>query len=146
MTRAWRRLALLPVMLLALAGVSGCGETKAGEDAAAQPPSQEEELEQKHERQQQHEQQQNEQTEERAADSATAPSSESPSSESSEGSSGEDEEVGSSSHATDAQFCSEHECIGSFTKERGRIVECSDGSYSHAGGNSGACSHHGGEN
>jgi hypothetical protein len=146
MTPAWKRLALLAVMLLALACMSGCGETTAKEEAAAQPPSQEEELEQKHERQEQHEQQQREQAEERAADSTTAPSSESPSSESSEGSSGEDEEVGSSSRTTDAQFCSEHECIGSFTKERGTIVECSDGSYSHAGGVSGACSHHGGEN
>ena len=57
---------------------------------------------------------------------------------------GEDE-VGSSSHAGDAKFCSEHECIGSFTTEEGHVVECSDGSYSHAGGISGACSHHGGE-
>jgi sRNA-binding protein len=128
-------------MLLALAGVSGCGETTAEGEAAAQPTSQEEEREQKHERQEQHEQQQQEQAEE----STTAPSSESPSSESSEGSSGEDEEVGSSSQATDAQFCSEHECVGSFATQRDTIVECSDGSYSHAGGIRGACSHHGGE-
>lgn len=59
--------------------------------------------------------------------------------------SGETDEVGSSSHATDAEFCSEHECIGSFTTEEGTIVECSDETYSHAGGISGACSHHGGE-
>jgi hypothetical protein len=58
---------------------------------------------------------------------------------------GEADEVGSSSHATDAEFCSEHECIGSFTAEEGTIVECSDETYSHAGGISGACSHHGGE-
>jgi hypothetical protein len=60
-------------------------------------------------------------------------------------SSGGEDEVGSSSHATDAKFCSEHECIGSFTTEGGTVVECSDGTYSHAGGISGACSHHGGE-
>jgi hypothetical protein len=59
--------------------------------------------------------------------------------------SGEEDEVGSSSHATDAQFCSEHQCIGSFETEDGTIVECSDGSYSHSGGISGACSDHGGE-
>jgi hypothetical protein len=58
---------------------------------------------------------------------------------------GEEDRVGSSSHATDAKFCSEHECIGSFQTEGGTIVECSDGTYSHAGGISGACSHHGGE-
>jgi hypothetical protein len=58
---------------------------------------------------------------------------------------GEEDEVGSPSHATDAAFCSEHDCIGSFTTEGGTIVECSDHSYSHAGGISGACSDHGGE-
>jgi hypothetical protein len=58
--------------------------------------------------------------------------------------SGEDE-VGSYSHAGDQSFCNSHECIGSFTTESGTIVQCSDGSYSHAGGISGACSHHGGE-
>jgi hypothetical protein len=59
---------------------------------------------------------------------------------------GEDEdEIGSSSHSTDAKFCSEHECIGSFTTEDGTVVKCSDGTYSHAGGISGACSDHGGE-
>jgi hypothetical protein len=57
---------------------------------------------------------------------------------------GEDE-VGSSSHATDTKFCEEHECIGAFTTEEGTIVECSDGTYSHAGGIQGACSDHGGE-
>jgi hypothetical protein len=73
------------------------------------------------------------------------PSGEPPPSEPPSSSSGEEDEVGSSSHATDAQFCSQHECIGSFETEGGTIVECSDGSYSHAGGISGACSHHGGE-
>lgn len=57
---------------------------------------------------------------------------------------GEDE-IGSSSHSTDAKFCSEHECIGNFTTEDGTVVKCSDGTYSHAGGISGACSDHGGE-
>jgi hypothetical protein len=57
----------------------------------------------------------------------------------------EEDEVGSASHAGDTKFCGEHECIGSFTTEEGTVVECSDGAYSHAGGISGACSHHGGE-
>lgn len=55
------------------------------------------------------------------------------------------EEVGSYSHADDAGFCSAHTCIGDFQGEGGYIVECQDGTYSHAGGISGACSHHGGE-
>jgi hypothetical protein len=55
------------------------------------------------------------------------------------------ETVGSSSHTTDSEFCSAHACIGSFTTENGTIVECSDGTYSHAGGIAGACSDHGGE-
>jgi len=57
---------------------------------------------------------------------------------------GEDE-VGSYSHATDETFCEEHECIGDFEGEEGYVVECVDGSYSHAGGIQGACSDHGGE-
>jgi hypothetical protein len=69
-----------------------------------------------------------------------------PGEESSPGSSSEEEdEVGSPSHAGDQTFCEEHECIGSFTSEEGTVVECSDGTYSHAGGLSGACSDHGGE-
>ena len=60
-------------------------------------------------------------------------------------SSSEEDKVGSSSHATDGKFCEEHECEGDFTGEPGTIVQCSDGSYSHAGGISGACSDHGGE-
>lgn len=59
--------------------------------------------------------------------------------------SGEEDEVGSSSHAGDAKFCEEHTCIGSFTTEEGEVVECTDGTFSHAGGISGACSDHGGE-
>jgi hypothetical protein len=65
------------------------------------------------------------------------------------GGSGEEEssqdEVGSYSHAGDEAFCLEHECIGDFEGEDGYVVECEDGSYSHAGGKSGACSDHGGE-
>jgi hypothetical protein len=58
-------------------------------------------------------------------------------------STGEDE-VGSYSHATDEAFCHEHECIGNFESEPGYVVECTDGTFSHAGGISGSCSHHGG--
>lgn len=79
---------------------------------------------------------------------ASSPANESKGSEpeESEGDGGEaEDEVGSASHATDATFCSEHECIGNFTTEDGTIVKCSDGTYSHAGGISGACSDHGGE-
>lgn len=61
------------------------------------------------------------------------------------GSSGSSEGVGSTSHAGDAAFCASHTCIGDFEGEDGSIVECADGTYSHAGGLSGACSHHGGE-
>lgn len=52
---------------------------------------------------------------------------------------------GSSSHATDAQFCSTHECIENFGSGHGYIVQCADGQWSHSGGLSGACSDHGGE-
>jgi hypothetical protein len=62
-----------------------------------------------------------------------------------EGKSGEREGPDSYSHAEDTKFCQEHECIGSFETESGSVVKCSDGTYSHAGGISGACSHHGGE-
>jgi hypothetical protein len=56
-----------------------------------------------------------------------------------------EDEAGSYSHASDESFCQEHECIGEFESEDGYVVECADGSYSHAGGKSGACSDHGGE-
>ena len=72
-----------------------------------------------------------------------APATTSPS-EGSGSEEGEEDEVGSSSHAGDAKFCEEHECIGEFGSEPG-TVERSDGSYSHSGGISGACSDHGGE-
>ena len=48
-------------------------------------------------------------------------------------------------HSGDQSFCSTHECIGEYESEPGTVVECSDGSFSHAGGIQGACSHHGGE-
>ena len=51
-------------------------------------------------------------------------------------SSGEDE-VGSYSHEGDEAFCNMHECIGNFDSEDGYVVECSDGTFSHAGGISG---------
>jgi hypothetical protein len=51
---------------------------------------------------------------------------------------------GSTSHATDAEFCSTHACIPYFPYGRGRIVECRDDQWSHSGGISGACSYHGG--
>jgi hypothetical protein len=57
----------------------------------------------------------------------------------------ESEGPGSESHAEDAKFCSEHECIGNFDNGHGTVVQCSDGEWSHSGGISGACSDHGGE-
>ena len=55
------------------------------------------------------------------------------------------EQPGSSSHATDDQFCSTHQCIENFPNGNGSIVQCQDGEWSHSGGLSGACSDHGGE-
>ena len=44
-----------------------------------------------------------------------------------------------------AAFCSYFNCIPSFWQStNGYVAECSDGTYSHSGGVSGACSHHGG--
>jgi hypothetical protein len=144
-----RRIRLLlttTITVLALGGMVGCGETKAEEEAKARTSAQEEQ----HERQ---ERQQEKQAKESSAPPSSESSEESKPSESSKpsegeasgGSSGEKDEVGSSSHATDSEFCNEHTCIGSFESEGGTIVECSDGTYSHAGGISGSCSHHGGE-
>jgi hypothetical protein len=62
------------------------------------------------------------------------------------GSGGEKEGPGSTSHAEDTQFCSTHTCIANFENGNGTVVECNDGEWSHSGGLSGACSHHGGEN
>jgi hypothetical protein len=144
---ARRRWLMVVLALLMLGGVAGCGETKAEEEAKARTTAQEEQ----HERQEQ--QQQEKQAKESSAPPSSESSEESKPSESSKpsegeasgGSSGEKDEVGSSSHATDSEFCNEHTCIGSFESEGGTIVECSDGTYSHAGGISGSCSHHGGE-
>jgi hypothetical protein len=55
------------------------------------------------------------------------------------------ESPGSTSHATDDQFCSAHACIENFPNGNGYIVQCSDGEWSHSGGLRGACSDHGGE-
>jgi len=132
-----KRLLLILAPVAFAAPLSGC--TKADEEAASTTPAQEE-------RQQ-------------PATPSSPPPGESPPSQSSgsespggSGGSGsessggsEQDEVWSPSHAGDSQFCSEHTCIGSFTTEEGTVVECSDGTYSHAGGISGACSHHGGE-
>jgi hypothetical protein len=42
-------------------------------------------------------------------------------------------------------FCSTHSCIDNFYNGSGYIVQCADGMWSHSGGESGACSWHGGE-
>lgn len=55
------------------------------------------------------------------------------------------EDVGSLSHAGDAEFCSTHSCIASFSSGAGAVVQCADGEYGHSGGIQGACSDHGGE-
>ena len=45
-----------------------------------------------------------------------------------------------------SNFCGYFNCIPSFwTSTNGYVDECTDGTYSHSGGVSGACSHHGGE-
>lgn len=56
------------------------------------------------------------------------------------------EGVGSYDHSGDAAFCAVNQCEGNFYNEPGYIVQCNDGTYSHAGGIQGACSYHGGEN
>ena len=55
------------------------------------------------------------------------------------------EGAGSYSHADDSGFCSSHQCIANFPNGNGYVVQCVDGEWSHSGGLSGACSHHGGE-
>lgn len=45
-----------------------------------------------------------------------------------------------------SNFCDYFNCIPSFWQStNGYVDECNDGTYSHSGGRSGACSHHGGE-
>ena len=60
-------------------------------------------------------------------------------------STGTAEGPGSYSHAGDAAFCSTHACIANFPNGNGYVVQCTDGTWSHSGGLSGACSDHGGE-
>jgi hypothetical protein len=141
LTSRLKRLAMLAVALMALGGgLSGCGETKAEEDHGNTAGQES-----------QSEQQPDEEEAPAPSGGSSTPrgkssrSRESPPSKSSGDSSGEQDEAGSSSHASDSSFCSEHHCIGSFTTEGGTIVACSDGTYTHAGGLSGACSGHGGE-
>ena len=53
--------------------------------------------------------------------------------------------AGSRTHgSTPSGFCTTHKCIPSFDNGRGTIVQCADGEWSHSGGLSGVCSHHGG--
>ena len=56
------------------------------------------------------------------------------------------EAPGSTSHATDMEFCTTHACIPNFPDGNGYIVQCADGAWSHSGGLSGACSDHGENN
>jgi hypothetical protein len=56
-----------------------------------------------------------------------------------------EDEVGSYGHGGDTAFCQKHTCIGEFESEDGYVAQCADGTYSHSGGKSGACSAHGGE-
>lgn len=133
---------MLAFALLVLGGgLSGCGETGAEEDPATNSAAQEARSEQQPEE----DPAGNDTAQEEQSEQQPEEGSKESQSESSGKSSGEQDEVGSPSHASDSTFCSEHHCIGSFRTEGGTIVECSDGTYSHAGGLSGACSHHGGE-
>ncbi len=76
---------------------------------------------------------------------ANPPSEEAPGGGRGGGGGGGGDAVGSYSHAGDEAFCNGHTCIGDFEGENGYVVRCADGTYSHSGGISGACSHHGGE-
>ena len=48
-------------------------------------------------------------------------------------------------NADPAKVCSYFNCIANFGESRGYMIECKDGTYSTAGGRSGRCSYHGGE-
>ena len=49
-------------------------------------------------------------------------------------------------NSPDASFCNYFNCIPSFWQfTNGYVVQCNDGTFSHSGGRSGACSYHGGE-
>lgn len=50
----------------------------------------------------------------------------------------------SNSSPSDPDFCGSHRCISNFSAGKGSVVRCTDGTYSHSGGQSGACSWHGG--
>ena len=53
---------------------------------------------------------------------------------------------GSFIYSPPSNFCSYFSCIPSFWRStNGYVDECRDGTYSHSGGRSGACSYHGGE-
>jgi hypothetical protein len=53
---------------------------------------------------------------------------------------------GSLIYSPPSNFCAYFNCIPSFWQStKGYVDECKDGSYSHSGGRSGACSYHGGE-
>jgi hypothetical protein len=49
-----------------------------------------------------------------------------------------------SSPQNSALFCTAHQCISSFERGTGTIVQCADGEWSHSGGRPGVCSRHGG--
>jgi hypothetical protein len=51
---------------------------------------------------------------------------------------------GGESASTGGGFCDSHRCIASFGSGTGSVVRCADDMWSHSGGRSGACSHHGG--
>jgi hypothetical protein len=114
-----RPFAALVLTSLALGALVGCGESSSSEETANAGGTE--------------------------APSTTQESS-SPSGNESSAYPGEEDEIGSSSHASDRRFCNEHTCIGNFTTQHGMIVECYDGSYSHDGGHGLACKHHGGAN
>lgn len=53
---------------------------------------------------------------------------------------------GSVISAPPSNFCNYFTCIPSFwVSTKGYVDQCTDGTYSHSGGRSGACSSHGGE-
>jgi hypothetical protein len=54
-----------------------------------------------------------------------------------------DSSSSSSTATSEADFCSTHPCIDNFDNGVGYIVQCADGTWSHSGGRSGACSYHG---
>lgn len=50
-------------------------------------------------------------------------------------------------YSPDPSFCNYFNCIPSFWQStNGYVDQCNDGTFSHSGGRSGACSYHGGEN